>query len=93
MDHFDIIAMRRSGHHPIIRWISGHFATTTFHNDYGEKGCHIRRSLDAASFGIAGIYTLEGYGEKDCEIFNHEDCLRSYIYNPILVSLYYIILL
>jgi hypothetical protein len=74
MVRFDIVAMRRSGQHPIIRWISGHFATTTFHNDVGEEGCDIRRELND-SFGIAGIYTLKGYGEKDCEIFNYEDQL------------------
>jgi len=71
--YFDVIAMRRSGHHPIIRWIAGHFQSTTFNNDFGEEGHDEYRELGVGDFGIAGIYKYEDEGTGECVITNYED--------------------
>ena len=70
VENFNVVAMRRSGHHAIIRWMAGHFNKTIFHNDYGQDGSSQPRSNDDH---IAGIYTFHDEGTGDCRIVNFED--------------------
>lgn len=70
---FDVIAMRRSGHHPIIRWIAGHFQRTTFNNDFGEEGSNQHREIKTGEFGLPGIYEYKDDGTGECDITNYED--------------------
>jgi|TARA_B100001971_G_scaffold207462_1_gene227667 hypothetical protein len=72
---FGVIAMRRSGHHPIIRWIAGHYQDTTFVNDFGEEGCGTPRELKDGEFGVPGTYHFADEGTGDCHITNYEDFL------------------
>jgi hypothetical protein len=75
-----IFAMRRSGHHAIISWIIGHFRGEVYRDNNVSMGSEF--VADSGSRDEE-FYNASSFPERECHIFNVEDCDLSQVMGKI----------